>query len=612
VRLVIEYPQFCWTLADAVKFRHPLKLDGDEQCLALHSNILRFHIASPKKRVTQTISLTEVEKQRRLIRQELNKLSPQNFVQVIDTLTTHENFAASDGQFLTMLAAELYESAKSQPLFSDMYSLFVEQITQVLNNDEFRLISDKFVNCLGELVFSLFDPAHDFSGLIDTHLTHASFLGCLAARSRLARFNVEFVFEGAVRLLQTPIDQVKLEVCGKLVVPCGHLIDARFHEQAERLIFTPFAAFSKDKSLPGNIRYFLMDILQARQRNWDIASLLNQINIPDRRPAAAPRSVQRPVRQEPVRIAAGANPFANLRSSDESEDEYGGDEEEDAQFDARGMIREYIFDKTISPAWDTRRTADLLLAIAEYPEIDVPRAAGIFRALYERDQFMMQDVQGYVRNLVVECRGDQIRDAFPMALANCGTILGHLVGINALTVDDFEAIFAGIYDFAAVANFLDQMVELKKLSNVSESDFWMSYRWRPDDGVLHLEIMERLVKKWPEGELLQLFPIYDNLMLVMECVRDEADRKLPFEEFARTIDEEIPEDVKATSGFVLGVVELLIKSDFEPKKDVCVKLLRGCLPKQTEIAAWVDFYGQLQNWQPEQIKWWQNRIADAG
>jgi hypothetical protein len=140
----------------------------------------------------------------------------------------------------------------------------------------------------------------------------------------------------------------------------------------------------------------------------------------------------------------------------------------------------------------------------------------------------------------------------------------------------------------------------------------MSSRWRPDDGVLHLEIMERLAKKWPDGDLLQLFPIYDNLMLVVELVRDEADGRVPFEELARTIDEDIPEDVKMATGFVLGVVELLIKPDFQSKKDVCVKLLRGCLPKQTEIAAWVDFYGQLQNWQPEQIKWWQYRIADAG
>jgi hypothetical protein len=530
---------------------------------------------------------SEREKQRHFVTQELNKLTMTNFSLILDNFTKNPAFETTP--FLEMLADGLFEAAILQPLFSDLYSFFAYAVMRVLNhednhedNAEFRKISGHFVERLRSRVLTLFDA--DLSSSSDVCLGHASFLGCLAARPPL--IDLDIVFRGAGRLLQPPVTAVRVEVCGKLVIPCGRLIDARYGEDANRLLFDKLKALSGDRSLPGSVRYFLVDILQARAKAWDTHALLNQIHgLTTARPARPARPAREAnAKSPPPRIAAGKNTFAGLES--DSDEEYSVEEEEAGDFDATTMIKEFLVDKTLAKAWRPDFLDQLMIAIAQFP--DVGRAVRIIRALHEAD---LLDAARSVQQLgcvVRECMRPEVRADAPAAVAACGAILARLVEVNAATVDDFGAVFPA-FELGAVSDFLDQIVEARRVGNVRESGYWMDYRWRPDEGVSHLGIGGRL-----NEALLELFPLYDSLLGLQAMFADGASVDDIVEEVAQ-----LPEDVAASAAFAAGVAELLLRGGTE--RPGWERLLEPVRERAAEILAFAEFFGIQNNWQAEQF-----------
>jgi hypothetical protein len=564
------------------------KFDDDEACIQAHISLVRFQQVSNRSgrrraAATPLPDRTEREQQRHFVTQELNKLSMNNFNQVLDNVTKNPAFESTS--FLELLSDGLFDAAIVQPLFSDLYSFFAHAVTQVLNNDEFRLIARHFVDRLRNRVVQLFTET-DFSIKPDVYLGHASFLGCLAARPPLVDLDV--VFRGAVQLLQDPISAIKAEICGKLVIPCGRLIDAKYGELADTSIFQKLKTLSSDRSLPGSVRYFLIDILQARAKGWDTHALLNQIhNLTTAKPVApVRRPVKAPAKEPTPRISAGQNMFAGLES--DSEDEYAAEEEEalEESFDALTMIKEFLVDKTIAKSWRREYLDQLMITVAQFS--DLARAVRIFRTLHEADVLDASRIVEQLRVVVAECMRPEIRRDCPTAVAGCGAILARFVELNAASPNDFDAIFP-VFDLGAVGNFLDQIVETKKIANLRESGYWMDCKWRPEEGVRHIEIAKRI-----NEHIIELFPVYDSLIGLELMFADNATIDEIMEEI-----QQIPEDVVGSTSFALGIVELLLRDPSD--RSGWEQLLGPISGKATEILSFAEFYGLQNNWQPNQV-----------
>ena len=597
--IVFQINRKNYKIEDAEKFREAVRaflenLTGkkinDEKFIEMNANLRRFNFSKkrPNMRPTQRPpQRDEIEKQKHRITSEFNKLTYDNFTVIVDNLTIKENNFLNNG-YLEMLADCLVNQATLQPLFSSLYSLCAQSIMQVMNNTEYDTYRMIFVQRIQTKTLESVNQSLEQckKSASDSAIGSASFLGFLANRSFVP---LKIVFDLIREIMKNPTPPA-IEVIRQILIPSGEQIENAFKDQATP-IFDNLITLSKNKEIPGFIRYPLIDLLDARSNGWNTKSLMHEIASAKNKNISSLTQVQvtkQTNKGHPTpSIKPGENQFAGLLNDDD-DDEIWEEEEEEIEFDGTDMVRKYIVDQEISTNWRKSYVDLLFMAIALRPEKEMPKAMTLLSKLNENDDFPNEGNAAFdaIKKVASECLTEEVIDEHPYAIINCGTIFGRLVSFNCVDVDQFPEVFPiQKYDIKIVTAFLQEITKTKKLNSLRESDYWRQYEWCPED-CSQLDIAKHLVD-FPD-ELFELFPLYDCIINLYDDIDilvnpDPNDDPINLEEEIRNF----PPDVVEMPQFAIGAIEILVVTNQERFfKDVLPVLSNN----QLTILKWVEKY----------------------
>ncbi|OHT02670.1 hypothetical protein TRFO_30167 [Tritrichomonas foetus] len=496
-----------------------------------------------------------------------------------------------------MLAKNLVNQASLQPLFSDLYSLCASSISQVLNNSEFAESRNTFCHTIQtnsrDAVKKELQSNAKFAS--EAAVGSSSFYGFLANRDFLP---IQSVFDLVIEGLQDPTP-LHIEIVRQLLLPAGKKIDEKIPESKTK-IFDVLVSISKNKEIPGSVRYPLLDLLEARSNNWDIKELVHHIVSAKTLSAAASSSVHPSATQKGYQkeqkptITAGSNAFAALMHDDEDDEEFYEEEEELGDFDGEDMVRRYVVDNEISPSWRKSYVGELFFAIALRPEKDIRRAMNLLQELNENNDFVDNEAAFQaICDTAQRCFSEEVMEKLPNAISNCGSIFARLCSLNCVSVDQFADVFPlENYKVNIVISFLKEIVKVKKTTLLRESEFWNQYKWRPEN-CNHLEIAQQFADFENSDILFDLFPLYDFIMNLFDAidltVNPEENNDEDEAPNLESVLEEIPPDVLSMPAFAIGAIEILVH--YIDNMSFFETVLPSLKENELSILLWVEQYG---------------------
>ncbi|KAK8838337.1 hypothetical protein M9Y10_035760 [Tritrichomonas musculus] len=628
--LNITFQRFKYTIEEAFEFRDLVRkyLDtvenkkiSDESFITMSSLLNRFKFSQRHKNPQPRPQRTDYKKQEHKITTELNKLTLDNFMNIIDSLTIREeNFL--DINYLKTLATCLVRQASLQPLFSSLYSLSATSISSVLDNTEYAASRQAFCQTLiaesKKEVEGSINSTSKFAS--DSAVGSASFFGFLANR--------EFVsIDECFNLVKKSLENVtasNIEICRQLLIPAGEKIENKYPEEFKKIVQTLEVA-TKDKNIPGVVRYPLIDLLEARSNDWNTKPLMHQIastkSSSKARAANLTQMSAKPIdNNQPVQtISVAKNKFALLLSDDD--DDFVEEEanenavEDDSEFDGEDMIRRYVIDNEISTNWHPSHVGDLLFAIALRPNKEISKAMKLLQILNDNNNFATtkeeeQNAFDAMVETVQRCTADEVADNYKHAIENCGTIYARLVYFGISSVDQFGDVFpVENFHIEVVLTFLLELIKLKKVDLIKESQYWIQYKWRPAN-FSNLEITSKIFEL-PEDKsniIFDLFPLYDCLSHLQDDIyyianpdegEEAPDLKSEIENF--------PPDVVADPAFATGAIEVLMK------ENMCFDIVLPLLEQnKLYVLLWVENYGKHELRDSNEIAKLINNIAKSG
>lgn len=637
-KIKFQFKLNVYTIEEALEFRkaalnilstYENKKVSDESFIKMASLLNRFKFTQQHGRNNPKVrnsNRTDYEKQEHKITTELNKLTLDNFMSIIDTLTMkEENFL--DQNYLKMLAKSLVKQASLQPLFSSLYSLSATSISSVLDNTEYSNSRQAFCQTLIEESQKAVEDSINLSSKFapDSAIGSASFFGFLANR--------EFVsIDICFKLVQKTTENVSspnVEICRQLLIPAGEKIEAKFPDEFKKVVKILEDA-TKDKNIPGSVRYPLIDLLEARKNDWNTKPLMHVIASTKKSSKAraddlTQMSTKRPEKEPSVTIQVAKNKFAALLGDDDDDIEYdeepGVEENEDdgSDFDGEDMIRRYVIDNEISPNWSRSHVADLLYAIALRPNKEISKAMKLLQILNDENNFATNEEEETnafeaICKTVEKCSSND-DDYYKHAMDNCGTIFARLVYFGISSVDQFGEVFP-IENFriTVILSFLTEIIKVKKIQLIKESEYWTQYKWRPEN-ISNLEIAKS-IGLLPEAvymEIFDIFPLYDCLWTLQDDVeyishkdendKDENDENVDLESEFETF----PPDVIADPAFASGAIEVLFKANS------CFDIVLPMLEQnKLTVLLFVEKYGEKELRDTKEIVRLIKNIAHSG
>jgi hypothetical protein len=511
----------------------------DEEYITMHSAILRYRMSGRRASVRKIAPRDHDQQMKFLIQTSLNKLAKDNFSDTLDRLTTNNDDFLTD-KFFDFLIDGLFDQVREQMLYAPLYALLVFQIgCHVLNSPDMQPHKHRFLTAV------VAKSATFLNGRADS-LTPAlaTFIGALVGRDVIP---VRPVYDAALRLLRSD-SPAHLELCGRLVYLCGRQIDAVSGSEAS--LFARWRALSQDRSVPGHVRFFLQDLLEARAQHWEADFKLLDVRDVIRQ---RPRPPSRPSSPHPV-IAAGENRFAGLMDDDdEAEAEADGEPEPELECDAsevaEGVLRCFLSERTVADDWRPQCTGELLLQVALLPAPRVGAGVRLLCELDERGLFDAAAARDAMPGVVTDVR------EHGGALAPCGLIFATLVRLRCVTPDMFGDVFAE-YHFEVVVAFLSEISALKLARRVGESAFWMRYAWRPPeaDHVALARAFAEIASEDERADVSLLFPLYAGIADLDAMVAHPEEEEKSVAEWAAGL----AEDVREAEEFVGAALQIAV------------------------------------------------------
>lgn len=278
-------------------------------------------------------------------------------------------------------------------------------------------------------------------------------------------------------------------------------------------------------------------------------------------------------KDQQVEIKVVKNRFEALLDNEEEDTEFDGllenEEEEDTEFDGNDMIRRYVIDNEISSTWKRSHIAELLFAIALRPNKEISKAMKLLQILNDNNNLATNETEEKnvfkaICETVEKCSSDEITDSenYKHAIDNCGTIFAILVYFGISSVDQFGTVFP-IENFriTVVLSFLCELIKMKKIQLVKESQYWTNYQWRPE-GYSNLKITNSIAELSEQNStvIFELFPLFDCLWTLQDDVdylatphHDDDDENF---DLAAEIDSFSP-DVIEDPAFATGALEII-------------------------------------------------------
>lgn len=589
-------PMYIYTESQIMEFKKAIFSKNikivDDKVVEMHSLFRRFQLVNrrssknrknQKFRVTKEVIRDELQKEKHYITKELNKLTMDNFTDIVDELTKEEKINQDDKsfteQYMKTFAKCIQEQVEIQPLFANMYSLFVQSILGVLNIENYDAIRTNFVdflieNCRKSLEENLSLPKA---------ANQASFIGFLTMRKVL---EPKFAFDIATKIInEKPIVPVHIDVLRLLLIPSGCILEEKIPES--KAIFEKLQKLtSKDAGLPGLIRFPLIDLLDARKNNWNIKDLINELftRKSAQKNVSLAASVVQPKKDSVQKtITVANNKFAGL----DSDDEYDEPEVEEEPFDGEQMVREYFVDNEISSSWNKAHTEQLLLAIVQGRKKENSKILTLFQKLQDKDQFDNKLANEGLIKVVKECNNEEFIEKYPESLSICGSIFGRFVKIGVSEIDSYPNVF-NFYNIDVLTSFFNEIKNNKSsFQKIRESPFWMSYKWAPLGVCSQNEIVNMLLDLESEA-IIELFPLYDYMSQLEDLVSDE---KQNISEIKNIINQEYPTNIIEMPEFAIGITEFLYNEEYlfgENSIKIVSSVLEPLKVNAKEILIWIE------------------------
>ncbi|EAY06116.1 MIF4G domain containing protein [Trichomonas vaginalis G3] len=521
-----------------------------EQIVQMNNHFYRYRLQSTSKSAkTPPIKRDEIK----LI---VNKLTMDNYYSQLDQVITSANM--SNLQFLTSLAQAVHEASINGYPLTNLFSLFIQTIVEALSGSEFQ---QKFTDEILRLIKEEFtkEVVDNNEVQYSWYQNNAMFFGCLVMRKV---YPIDLLYDIAVDLVKKR-QPYHIAALIKLIIPLAGELEKEKPE-ASKTIFGEIDKVKTDRSFHSRIRFACMDILDIRAAKWNgIEKQYPQINSMQKlikRQNAANEKYKRP--ETKVQIKAGENKFANLMDEDE---------DEEVAFDPDDMIETYVTDEVVIQSWSYEQDTEYLFEkIVALNKKRALKFIECFQDLYANESFDCQIAFDACKSLFPSVISEDYSD-LPDATNILGHIYARIAVLDASFIDKFSECFTG-YNLNIIYGFLEEMVRMKRVDQLTESRYWSDYQWR-EKTTSQLEIVNLMIEN---DKLLEAFPLYDYLARVYEILippeEDEEEGQDEEDKFdvLGAIDElleEIPQDIHESFEFLLGALEICLESRRINKKN---------------------------------------------
>ena len=546
-----------------------------DKFLEFEANILRF-------KPSQTAPSLESQIEKELIL-ELNKFTPKNLWDVFKQIMKR-NYR--DEKFLSILAKVIMDQVKHQSQFPDLYSLFVYNVLYALSEDP--KLSELFNNSIIKITLTYLRAPIPKQKIYNSYFNYATFYGCLAQRQIIPISDIFDLIQFYLHN-QEP-DKIPLVIIAKILVPCGKLLEEFNKQFFIEDVAPPLEILKNDRKISGELRYFVYDLLDAREKGWDTKHLMSQtaqFNIPEDKSKPKSEKIQNNYTSK----------FAGLL--DEVDEEESGDEFEDNyEFNSMTILGQWIVDHEISEEYNPDYITKFICDIVTDSLKVAPKAANFFQEAKNQNKYDPEKTFQAIKDAYVKY---STTNEFPHALTYLSIIFAKIVEIGDKTIDDYQTIFIKPNLNAAFA-FLQNLPQ-EQLNLIKENNYWQSYKWVPEN----LDAID-VLNQIPETFDLEYFPLYNYLTIAWnefysnnnneednnEEDNNEEDNQenIPLDpvEIAKQIQEKVPENILKTKEFAQGIVKIILNEFEDP--NVPTQIVPLFKDFQKEILDFIQKYGK--------------------
>ena len=200
---------------------------------------------------------TQIEKDLTLA---LNKFTSNNLREIFNQIL---KLNYHDRTFLMILSKVITTQVKFQSQFPDLYSLFVLNILSILKEDP--ELCEFFKSIILNQILSYLKVQIPKQKSYNSYYNYATFYGCLANRKIVPISDILSLIQFYIS--QQEPDKIPLIIIAKILAPCGKLLEESNKSFLMKKIVPLLESLKSDRSIPGDLRYFVYDLLEAK--GWD-------------------------------------------------------------------------------------------------------------------------------------------------------------------------------------------------------------------------------------------------------------------------------------------------------------------------------------------------------
>ncbi|KAH0786966.1 MIF4G domain containing protein [Histomonas meleagridis] len=501
-----------YSIQEIISFRHNLKITGKE--FEIMQNAFQNYRKSFFPKMRRVITEAEQRTIKTEITLSLNKLTFPKFDFFLDEFA--RLYKIDD--FSDTYASAITKVAFGQWAFAPLYAFFTCAL-----NLKYYLPND----LIDKIKQICFDPQNEVTP------GQALFIGFLC---NLRLTSVDQTFDFLTR--QFDLGTVRsLEAVFNIAIACGKLIDN--HPKGNEF-FNKLKAIPR--TLPSHLRFKILDLLEAREKNWMTSKLLPQI------------------------------PHFEFPS-------VGGDR----------VIHEFNTTGYICPYWSNRMTRDYLISLLKTDDMfnegcDLIHQLNELKYINKTDimQIILDVFAATVNNSDFLNEHSDVKERF-------GAVFMEFIVEGLCSFEDFGSPNGIPYNYEILLGILREAVKTDNEHLVHSSSWMIHMKFRPTF-YSHLEISYAI----DEAGMIDCWPIYDAMASVTCYINNDESP----ESLRDLIENQIEKPITQSIEFAEFVTETLVI--FKPEKYV-LELHKYVLRNMQHCLEFIEQIGMYYNWSPEMI-----------
>ena len=512
-----------------------------------------------------------------ILNQSLNKLTANvDVIHKFSEKIIHSYFFGTE-KFILQFAEFIITSAVNQTAFVQIYTRFLQEIYIGLPTKEQK---DLLMNQMSKI---LFDSPEKSIG-------KSFFIGCLLSAQLIDYKPVFELVKNMLKMKETDV----YEALFNLLIFAGPVLDEKCNDFEEDVVNELITA-ACNTDIKQRIRFLLSDLLDAREDNWNVSGLLqNIIQIQEtskiqkqQSEMKAKQSKSKKTQKVPIH---SFNPLHVNDNENDAKEKDGGkntqedDEDDEFNYD-NSLLKAYILDHSLPRIWNKRCTVNIMVSLELSTMAEYEKGIMIFDELKDDKDFLSTCIE-CLNEAKKRVNHPKIISEFPYCVTTVGSIFAQLVttcGIDPKIIgtDSFP------FELSVFGGFVDELARIDRLDILENNDYFTTIKFKPQ-----IFPHSQLLNELRDMNLTYIFPVYDVMNTLFHMIEEEK----PKEEIKKFINNDLDAKMAKDPMFIEFLTEIIVIQ--RPAKCQC--LLEFMARRPMETLAHIESLGEFYKWKPQQ------------